>query len=318
MSVLFLSEDDVREVLDMEICLATVEDAFRQLGTGGASNVPRARARTKGATLHTMSAAAEYLGYVGWKCYTTTASGARFHIGLSSASTGQMVALLEADFLGQMRTGAASGVATSYMARHDAHVVGLFGTGKQARTQLKAVCEVRKIRRVEVYSRNPERCAKFADEMSEWCDTHIVPVHSPQEAAREKDIVICATSSSVPLFEGECLDEGTHLNVIGSNYLHKAEVDITTLRRADIIVCDSIPQCKLEAGDFVSAIEGGAIDWASFHELSEVVNGLQHGRATNENITLFKSVGLAIEDVAVAARVVQLASTRNLGCRLPI
>jgi len=317
MPAIYLTEDDVRELLDVATAIPLVEAAFRNLADGKANTVPRARAFAKGIALHTMSAAAEYLGFVGWKTYTTTRRGARFHVGLSEIASGELVALIEADYLGQVRTGSASGVATESMARADARTVGLFGTGKQARTQLKAVCNVRHIDRAEVYSRNAERRERFAAEMSEFCGTRVVAVHSPQEAVREKDIVICATTSEVPLFEGRDLDPGTHLNVVGSNYLTKAEVDVDTIRRADVIVCDSVEACRREAGDFVAALEAGVTDWALMHDLGDVVTGRQTGRAHSEQITLFKSVGLAIEDVAAGVHVYHRARAENLGRPLP-
>ena len=317
MPALYLTESDVRELLDMEIAIDVVEEAFKQLAGGGAMNVPRARAHAEGIYLHTMSAVAQYLGCAGWKAYTTTSHGARFHVGLYSTKTAEMTALIEANYLGQLRTGAASAVATECMARPDAKVVGLFGSGRQARTQLKGVCSVRKIELVEVYSRDEERCRQFAELMSEWCNTKVVPSRNPDEVAAEKDIVICATSARTPLFEGRVLDEGTHLNVVGSNFLNKAEVDATTVQRADTIVCDSIAQCRLEAGDFVAALEAGAVEWSNMHELADVVAGRDTGRKTPESITLFKSVGLALEDVALAARLVELAEKEGLGRRLP-
>ncbi|HEY2250034.1 MAG TPA: ornithine cyclodeaminase family protein, partial [Planctomycetaceae bacterium] len=194
MPALYLTESDVRELLDMEIAIDVVEEAFRQLAGGGAMNVPRARAHAEGIYLHTMSAVAQYLGCAGWKAYTTTSHGAKFHVGLYSTKTAEMTALIEANYLGQLRTGAASAVATECMARRDAKVVGLFGAGKQARTQLKGVCTVRRIELVEVYSRDEERCRQFAELMSEFCNTKVVPSRNPDEVATEKDIVICATS----------------------------------------------------------------------------------------------------------------------------
>ena len=318
MTALYLTEADVRELLDMEIAIDVVEEAFRQLGQGNAMNVPRARAHAQGIYLHTMSAVASYLGYAGWKAYTTTSQGAKFHVGLYSTKSGELTALIEANFLGQLRTGAASAVATECMARPDAKVVGLFGSGHQARTQLKGVCTVRKIELVEVYSRNEERCRQFCELMSEWCNTRVVPSRNPDGVAAEKDIVICASSARTPLFEGKALDEGTHLNVIGSNFLNKAEIDVTTVHRADTIVCDSIEQCRLEAGDFVQALEDGAVEWSNMHELADVVAGRETGRKTAESITLFKSVGLALEDVAIGARLVELAEKEGLGSRLPV
>ena len=227
------------------------------------------------------------------------------------------VALIEANLLGQMRTGATSGVATKYMARPDAAVVGCFGTGFQARSQLKAVCRVRRIERIDVYSRNDERRRSFAHEMAEYCGVPTLAVHNPEQAAAEKDIVICVTNSKAPLFDGHVLDEGTHLNVVGSNYLTRAEIDVTTIRRADHIVCDSRDACQLEAGDFVPALEDGSLDWSRVHELSDVVVGRETGRAHAEDITVFKSVGLGLEDLAVAVRVFERAKAEDVGRPLP-
>ena len=142
-------------------------------------------------------------------------------------------------------------------------------------------------------------------------------MHTPDAAAAEKDIVICATTSKTPLFDGHVLDEGTHLNVVGSNYLTKAEIDVTTIRRADHIVCDSIDACRIEAGDFVAGLTDGSLDWNRVRELSDVVVGQETGRATAQDITLFKSVGLGLEDLAVAVRVFQRAQTEGIGQTLP-
>ena len=314
---IFLTEDDVRDVIDMETSIAVIEKAFQALAAVTADNVPRRRAKAPGIMLHMMSAAAEYLGKVGWKAYTTTKQGARFHVGLYDAETGEMEALIEANYLGQLRTGAASGVATEFMARPDSRIVGLLGSGLQARAQLKAVCTVRQIERVEVYSRNAEKCEQFAEEMTEFCRAQVVPVHGPDQAASEKDIVICATSSKVPVFDGRGLEPGTHLNVIGSNHLGKAEIDVATVQMADHIVCDSIEACKLEAGDFVEALDQGVTDWRLMHDLASVVAGRQTGRATPDDVTLFKSVGLAIEDVALATKILERARAEGLGTKLP-
>jgi ornithine cyclodeaminase/alanine dehydrogenase-like protein (mu-crystallin family) len=317
MPALYLTEDDVREVMDMETSIDVVEQAFRRLAEGEAENVPRRRACAPGIVLHTMSASAEYLGLVGWKNYTTCRRGARFHVAVYDVRTGEMTSLIEADYLGQLRTGAASGVATDYMARPDANTVGVFGTGKQARTQLKAVCTVRPIERVEVYGRDDQRRRQFAEEMTEYCAVSVVPVHSPNEAAAGKDIVITATTSKSPVFDGNVLNEGTHLNVVGSNSLAKAEVDTTTVRRANHIVCDSIAACKIEAGDFVDPLESRSTNWQLMHDLCDVVAGKQTGRAVPDDITLFKSVGLAIEDVAMAAEIIDRARQADLGQELP-
>jgi ornithine cyclodeaminase/alanine dehydrogenase len=297
----------------MDDALQAVEEGLRRLALDEAVNGPRARAQTDHVMLHTLSAAAKSFGVVGLKAYTTSRKGAHFLVTLFDGKTGAPLALIQADYLGQMRTGAASGVATQYMARHDASEVGLFGTGKQARTQVLAVCKVRKIRRVQVYSPNEEHRRQFAREMAPLCGCEISPVPRPELAAQDKDIVITATTSREPVLNGHWLAEGTHLNVVGSNFLAKAEVDAVAVRRCQSIVVDSKDQARLEAGDFVQAQEDGSISWSDIHELGQVIVGRYTGRAHPEDVTLFKSLGIAVEDVAVAARVHARAQAAGVG-----
>ena len=313
MPVLFLTEDDVRQLLTMEMALEAVEEGLRKLALDEALNISRARCQTDHAMLHVMSAGAKTLGIMGYKAYTTSKKGAFFHLALFDGKTGSQLALMQADYLGQVRTGAASGVATQYMARPDAQEVGLFGSGKQARTQLQAVCAVRKIRRVQVYSPTEERRRQFAREMTDLCQCDVEPVPRPEMAAEDKDIVITATTSREPVLNGHWIAEGTHLNVIGSNFLGKAEVDAVTVRRCESIVVDSKDQARIEAGDFVAALEEGSIHWADIHELGQVIVGRYTGRAHSQDVTLFKSLGLAIEDIAVAAKVYAKAQAAGIG-----
>jgi ornithine cyclodeaminase/alanine dehydrogenase-like protein (mu-crystallin family) len=313
MPVLLLTENDVRQVLTMELAIEAVEEVLRQLALDEAQNLPRARAQTDHATLHIMAGSSKRFGVMGYKAYSSTRQGTQFHLGLFDGKTGSLLALMQADYLGQMRTGAASGVATEYMARPDASEVGIFGSGKQARTQLQAVCAVRKIRRVQVYSPNADNRKRFAQEMSDLCQTEVEPVPRPELAAEDKDIVVTATTSREPVLSGAWISEGTHLNVIGSNYLTKAEVDTATLRMCDSIVVDSKDQARIEAGDFAAALEENLIHWADIHELGQVIVGRYTGRAHPEDVTLFKSLGIALEDVAVAAKVYAAAQAQGLG-----
>jgi ornithine cyclodeaminase/alanine dehydrogenase-like protein (mu-crystallin family) len=313
MSILLLRENDVRQLLTMEMALEAVEEALRKLALDEAQNVPRARTQTDHSMLHVLSSAAKTLGVMGYKAYATSRKGAQFHVGLFDGKSGALVALIQADYLGQVRTGAASGVATQYMARPDASEVGLFGSGKQARTQLLAICKVRKIRRVQVYSPNEENRRRFASEMAPLCSTEITPVPRPELAAEDKDIVITATASREPVLNGHWLAEGTHINAIGSNFLGKAELDAVAVRRCDSIVVDSKEQARIEAGDFSQPLEEGSIHWADVHELGQVIVGRYTGRARAQDVTLFKSLGIAIEDLAVAARVYAKAQAAGVG-----
>ncbi|HET6880104.1 MAG TPA: ornithine cyclodeaminase family protein [Pirellulales bacterium] len=318
MPPLYLTENDVKQLVDMRLAIDVVEEAFRRLATGEAMNVPRQRAKAPGIVLHSMTAAAPYLGLVGWKCYTTTKSGARFLVGLYEAASGELVALVEADRLGQLRTGAVTGIAAKLLAAADAEEVGLFSAGYQGETQLAAVAAVRRLRRVRIFSRTAEKRSAFADRMSAELALEVLPVERPEEAVENTPIVITATTSSTPVFDGGCLAEGAFVAAVGSNWLNRAEIDATVVRRSENIVCDSIEACRHEAGDFAQAEKQGAFDWSRVVELADVVAGNSRGRSSPEGIVLFKSVGLAIEDVALGGKVLELARRQNLGRTLPL
>ena len=309
--MLFLSEDDVRPLLTMDAALAAVEAVFRDRATGIAQNIPRGRAKTDDVMLHLLGGAAD--GMVGYKAYSTAKGGANFYIGLFDGVSGEPLVLMQADVLGQMRTGAASGIATKYLARSNARVVGLFGTGKQAKTQAWAVSRVREIQRIRVYSRSEENRQAFAAEMAPICGCEIEPVARPEDAVTGCDIVITATASKTPVFDGALLEPGAHLNVVGSNYLTKAEIDVETVRRANVIAVDDIDQAKLEAGDFVAALAEGVLSWSNVQNLGDIIAGLRPGRGSEGDVTLFKSLGLGIEDVATAAVVYRLAMANGVG-----
>ncbi len=209
MGVLLLTEDDVCRLLTMDMALEAVEQGLRKMGLDEAQNVSRSRVQTDHSMLHTMAASAKSLGVMGAKVYATSRKGpTRFHLSLFDGKTGSLLCLMQADHLGQMRTGAASGVATKYMARPDAAEVGVYGSGKQARTQLLAICKVRHVRQVHVYSPHEERRRQFAAEMSAACQTEVVPTSHPERAAENKDIVITATNSREPVLSGQWLAQG--------------------------------------------------------------------------------------------------------------
>ncbi len=315
---LLLREEDVQRLLPMTDAMAAVEEVMRQYGQGAATNNPRRRTRTPRGLLHLMSAAAPQIGYFGFKSYATfPGSGqTRFHVMLYSAETGELLSLMEASALGQIRTGAASGVATQYMARDDAKVVGLFGTGYQARTQIAAVCLARPIEMVKVYSRNAERRSAFAREMSASLGVTMQLMDSPEETVRESDIVITITTAHEPVFDGRDLAPGVHINAAGSNMLIKREIDEETVRRADVIIVDDKEQARIESGDLLPAIERGILTWERVRTLGDVVTGVVPGRASPNDITLFESHGIALWDVAVAAKVYERATAEGVGEKL--
>jgi alanine dehydrogenase len=316
MPCLFLTEEEVARLLDMPTAITLVEEAFRQLAAGRAHNVPRVRAEGDGVVLHSMSAAADYVGVVGWKQYVTNRQGARFHAAIYDAASGEMLALMEADRLGQMRTGAATGVAARHLAP-EAEAVGIFGSGWQAESQLAALAAACPLRRAVVYSRDEERRRKFAERMSQELQIEVVAAAAPHQAVQELPIVVTATTSSTPVFRGDNLTPGTLVCAIGSNWLHKAEIDAATLGRATAVVCDRIDCCQLEAGDLAQAMHTRAFDWSKSVELADVVAHKAALRHSPEEIVVFKSVGLAIEDVAVAHWLWGQARERNIGRQAP-
>lgn len=313
MPVLYLTETDVKQLLTMEMALDGVEAGLRKMALEEAFNNPRSRCQTDHVMLHVLPAAAKTLGVIGFKAYTTTASGTRFHLTLYDAKSGEMIALMQADFLGQMRTGAASGIATKHLARADATRVGICGTGRQARTQALALSKVRKLAKVVVWSPNEAKRRAFAAEMAEACQVEVTPVASAEEAVRQQDIVVTATSAREPFVKGEWLSPGQHLNIVGSNFLAKAEVDVEVVRRASLICIDSKDQGKLEAGDLAAALDQRIIEWYDVQELSRIVAGRVAGRSTPEDITLFKSLGIGLEDISVGMRVYAKAKEAGLG-----
>lgn len=316
MPAIYLTEADVDRLLDINVAIEACEEAFRRLGAGEAQHVPRTRVKAPGIVLHTMSAAAGYLDLVGWKCYTTTRAGARFLLGLCDSS-GQLVALVEADRLGQLRTGATTGVAVELMADPEASEMGLFGCGWQAQSQLAAVARTRPIKVAYVYSRTEKKRTDFAELMTSRLGIEVRPVDRPQDAAEDLPIVVTATTSREPVFDGNHLAEGALVCAVGSNWLNRAEVDTTVIRRADNIVCDSIKACQSEAGDFVDALEKGVFDWRRAVELADVVTGRATGRNTRDSIVLFKSVGVALEDIALGAKLLERAREQGVGRELP-
>lgn len=316
--VLVLREGDVRSLLTMPDTIAVLDQAFGALADGQVVNPPRSRIKLPNGVLNILVAAAPTLGVLGFKTYTAFREGVRFVVMLYSSHDGQLLAIIEADWLGRMRTGAMSGLATTYLAREDATTVGLIGAGQQAITQLIGVCTVRPIIGVYVYSRTPQSCKLFCDEMTRVLHIEVRPVAHPRQAVEMADILITSTSSAEPVLYGEWVPPGCHINAIGSNWATKREIDLSTLQKSYLIVTDSKEQARAEAGDFIIPVDEGLFDWNRVFELSEVVGGQGPQRDALENITLYKGLGIALEDLATAAHVYTMARERGLGEELPL
>jgi len=313
MSPVLITEKDVEGLLRMEDALEAVEEGLRALGRGEATNRPRQRVGTREATVNIMLASWPARGYAGFKYYTTSRTGIRFWVHLFDIATGELVAVIQADRLGQQRTGAASGVATKYLAGSDASTIGIVGTGWQAQGQLEAVCAVRPIRRVCAYGRDKARREAFAKKMSSLLGVRVRAASSAEEAIRDADVAIAATNAPQPVIHGDWLRPGSHINAIGANRLETRELDDAAIGRCAFVATDSIEQAKAEGGDLVEPMKRGLIAWDRVHEIGEVVAGKIAGRTKADDITLFKSHGIAIEDVAVAALVFERARDRGIG-----
>jgi ornithine cyclodeaminase/alanine dehydrogenase-like protein (mu-crystallin family) len=316
---LLLTEADVKSILTMPMALGFVETSFQRLADGKATLQYRQRLQVPGkGVLNHMAAADLTTGYMGLKIYSIARERARFLVTLFSAESGELAALIEADYLGQMRTGAASGVATRFMAREDSHVAAIIGTGLQARTQLEAIASVRNLESIRAYGRDPGRRETFAKEMTARLGIPVTPVSSAEEAAHGAHIVITSTTSKEPVLEGRWLEPGAHINAIGVNQAQKRELDTQAVLRSDFIAADSREQSKIEAGDLIHAFAGDLSRWETVHEFADVVAAKIKARTSRNQITLFKSNGIATEDIVVAGRIYEIARERQIGTEVPM
>jgi alanine dehydrogenase len=317
MAPLYLTEADVTALATMDLALAAVEAAHRAHGEGRAIDLPRQRSRLPSASLHILQGALPDQGVFGYKAYTVSREGARFMVHVFDATNGQPLAMIEADRLGMLRTGAAGAVAAKYLARADASVVGVFGAGWQAQSQIEALCRVRAIRLVKVSSRDPARCRRFCDTMTQKLGLEVRPA-TGEEAVRGSDIIVTITTSATPVFDGNWLEPGCHVTAAGSNALLRREIDETAVRRAAVVCVDSRPTALAEAGDLLPALEKGRLHERQLVELGELVAGVRRGRTAETDISLFESQGMAIQDLALAKSLLELALARGVGHQLAV
>ncbi len=310
---LLLREGDVISLLEMHGNIMVLEHAFGTWAQGNAVNQPRTRIVQDNGVMNLLAAAVPSIGVVGFKTYTAFRSGMRSVVMLFSSQNGHLLSIIEADFLGRMRTGATSGLATKLLARPDASIVGLIGAGKQAYTQVLGVCAVRQVRVVYVYSRHLPECESFCNALMHRLSIEVRPAPSARQALEDADIVITATTSPEPVLPGDWLKSGCHINAIGSNWANRRELDNATLQRSSVIVTDSQEQARVEAGDFVIPANEGLFDWSRVSDLADVVADHGPKRELASDITLYKGVGIALEDIATAAHVYTLAREQGVG-----
>lgn len=315
---LFLTENDVKTVLTMEMAMAGVESAHRDLALGQAIDTPRARSRLPQTVLHILQGALPAQGVIGYKAYTSNRSGNRFLVHLFDAASGSLLAVIEADYLGMMRTGAASGVAAKWLARPDSAVAGVFGAGWQAEGHVRAICAALPLERVKVFSRRSERLAAFCARLADETGVEIVPATSAEETVRGSDLIGTVTTAVQPLFDADWLEEGAHVNAAGSNALIRQELSEAAVRRCNLVTVDAVPTALAEAGDLLPLLEKGRLQARHLVELGDVITGRHAGRKNAAEITLFESQGMAIQDLAVALRILAAAKQNGLGVALPM
>lgn len=313
---IYLTEAQVGSLLTMQMAIDALEEVFKARAVGDAFNTPRRRLPTSSGIYNFMSASWKSHNLVGHKSYAGGRPGIQFHVMLYDTSTNELMAVIEANRMGQVRTGAASGVATRYMAPGKSVTVGIIGSGYQAETQLEAVAHVREVASALVYSRNAENRERYASKMSGSLGFEVKPVQTAEDAA-SADIVCTITSSVEPVLRGDWLKPGTHINAAGNNSWMKRELNTQAVAMADIVAVDDVDQAKTECGELMRAAETGHFSWDSAIPIHEIVAGDRVGRSSDDSITLFESQGIASEDIAVCERIVELAREQGIGHELP-
>ena len=307
---LYLTEQEVAELLGPAEAVDAIEECFRRMARGEVEMAPRRRLGLVEGSLADMAASDHELGLAGGKLYAATRNGATFVVCLFDSGTSELVGVLEADHLGRLRTGAATGVAARHLAQSGARTLGVIGCGHQAETQVACVrAAAPAIESVVAYCRTPERLAAFCERVG------AEPAESHREAGTQ-DVVVAITNSRDPVLRGEWLVPGALVVAAGANVPSRRELDNAVLERATFVCCDWLEQARLESGDLIEPVQAGVLDWLEVHELHEVIAGELPGRQSDDDIVVFKSNGLAAWDVAIAAVALERARERGVGASL--
>jgi alanine dehydrogenase len=318
MSALHIRENDVAALVTIHDAISALDECFAQWPAVRDQNVARQRIKMPNGMFNLLGAGYGPKQVYGVKAYFASPAGARFQILLYSAVSGEMLAVVEADLLSRLRTGAASGLATKALARPEARSLALIGTGQQALTQALAIAAVRPLKRISVFSRNEDNRRRFAQLVTEQTGVAAEAANSAQACVEGADIVTTITKSATPVCLGAWLAAGAHVNAAGANAATRRELDDAAVLRAAILATDSREQAKQEAGEFIELAKSGAIGWERVQELGDVICGAAPGRTSSDQITLFKSLGVGIEDIAFAELVYRKARAAGVGKTLDI
>jgi alanine dehydrogenase len=305
---LYISESDVHDLMDMHGAIEALRSAFGEQANDEAVNSPRARARYWGSRLNVMSAGLKS-GRFGFKAYAGTKSPTVYHVMLYDAALGHL-AIIEARRLSRLRTGAATGLATDLLARTGPIKLALIGAGEQARTQLAAVAAVRDLQSIRVYARNRDNLLAFCAAASKELGLDLQPARSGEDCLENADVVITATDSQTPVMQDAWLPANVHVNTIGANAANRMELETSTFARARLVVTDDVDQAKIEAGEIIDCVRAGSLRWEDIARIADIV---AKPNMDVEGLTIFKSLGAALEDVAVASAVYDRALAQGRG-----
>ncbi len=313
---LFLRDADVAQCVTMEGMLGAIENMQNQYGQGEAYNLGRRKIIAESGMLSVMGGGLFYDGVLGVKTYTVVRGSYSFQVSLYDAATGELLLYTQANRLGQLRTGATTGVAVKHLAKGGAVEVGIIGTGGQAPTQLQAVGSVRDVAGVKAYSRNPERRTEFASRMTEGLGVQVKATDDNEDAVRDCDIVIGIAATMEPVVQGNWLKPGATVIGAGPTTWRAAEVDEDTLTKADKLFVDSLDQAPIEAGDIAAAVDKGILNWGQLFELRHAVSGAVSGRDNDSQIVYAKLMGTGVADVAAAKLAYECAREQGLGTEM--
>jgi alanine dehydrogenase len=313
---LFLKDEDVAQCVTMDAMLEAIESMQRHYGNGQAHNMTRRKIIAESGMLSVMGGGLFYQGLLGVKTYTVVKGSYSFQVSLYDANTGDLLCYTQANRLGQLRTGATTGVAVKHLANPGNVTVGVIGTGGQAPTQLEAVSKVRGIKMVKAFSRTQERREEFARRMTDALGVEISAVATNEEAVRDCDIVVCVAATMGPVVQGAWLRDGSTVIGAGPTTWRAREVDEATITRAGKLIVDSLDQATLEAGDLCSAVDKGLLQWSKVHELRHVVAGSVTGRDSKDQVVYAKIMGTGVADVAAAKLAYDSAKAKGLGMEM--
>ena len=315
---LLLTDDQVKQLVSIDDVLTVVENMFFEEGRGEVTVVPRERIQAGPNYLAYMGGSNDYQEKMGMKVYSHCGDNLQFYVILFDSFSGELLLLTRADSLGRLRTAATSAIGAKYLSNNDSETLAIIGSGYQASTQLEATCKVRGIKKILAYSRTKENCINFSKEMTSSLGIPVEPCQSAQDAVSNADIVITITTADSPVIDSSWLTPGTTVIAPGNARWNAQEIDFGTIDQSDLIVVDTIEGCKTEAGELMAAAEKGLFKWEQVKELSSIVSGESSGRTHDEELILFKFVGMGPLDIVTAQLIYKKAIAYNIGTNIQL